>query len=69
MFLLDTPTPRRRAPPRKRPLRVGGPDPKVSALSGPPRRCVLHLGEPLYLGVAKLRLGVPVSSILVPLFR
>ena len=33
----DTPTPRRRAPPRWRHLRLGGPEPKFSEFSGPPR--------------------------------
>ena len=34
----DTPTPRRRAPPRWRHLRLGEPEPKFFEFSGPPRR-------------------------------
>ena len=34
----DTPTPRRRAPPRLRHLRQGEPEARIFALSGPPRR-------------------------------
>ena len=30
--------PKHRAPPRRRSLRLGEPDPRVSTLSGPPRR-------------------------------
>ena len=38
-FLLqhDTPTPRRGAPPRRRSLRLGEPEPKFYEFSGPPR--------------------------------
>ena len=54
--MLDTPTPRRTRP-------------KVFALFGPPRHSMLRLGEPLYLSIALLRLGVPVSYVLVSLFR
>ena len=43
-------------------LRLCGPEPRDSALSGLLRRSMLRLG------VAKLRLGVPVSPILVHLF-
>ena len=50
-------------------LRLGGPEPRNSTLSGLPRRSMLRLGKPLRLGVTKLRLGVPISSVLVPLFR
>ena len=56
LFMLDTPTP------RQRPLRLGGPEPRVYELSGPPRRSMLRQGKPL-------RLGVLVSSVLVPFFR
>ena len=64
MFMFDTPTPRRR-----RHLRLGEPEVKFSELSGPPRCSMLRLGEPLRLGVAKLRLGIPISfvSVLLPL--
>ena len=36
-FQHDTHTPRHRAPPRRRSLLLGKPEPRVSALSGPPR--------------------------------
>ena len=61
--------PRRRAPPRRRHLGLSNPDVKFSELDGLPRRSMLCLGEPLCLRVAKLRLGVPVSYVLVHLFR
>ena len=37
LFLLNTPTPRRRALSRRRSLRLGEPEPRVSTLSSPPR--------------------------------
>ena len=37
-ILLDTPTPKRGAPPRQRSLRLGETKPRVSTLSYPPRR-------------------------------
>ena len=55
-IMLDTPTPRRTRA-------------MVFTLSGPPRRSMLRLGEPLCLSVALLLLGVPVSYVLVSLFR
>ena len=61
--------PRRRSPRLGVELCLGEPEVKFSELSGPPRHSMFRLGEPLRLGVAKLRLGVLVSSILVPLFR
>ena len=38
LFLLDTPTPRCGAHPRRRSLCLGEPEPRVSALSSPPKR-------------------------------
>ena len=49
-------------------LRLGELKARIYALSGPPRLAVLHLGEPLCLGIALLRLSVPTSPVLVPLF-
>ena len=49
----DTPMPSHRS------ARLGGPEPGF----------LLRLGEPLRLGVAKLRLSVLASQVLVPLFR
>ena len=49
-FLHNTPTPRRRAPPRRRSLRLGRPE-------TPFEKFLLHLGEHLRLGVALVRLG------------
>ena len=60
--MFDTPTRRRRSPCLGVDLRLGGPEPWVSALSGSPRSSMLCLGEPLHLSVAKLRLGASVSS-------
>ena len=64
-FLLDTPTPRRRAPPRRRSSRLGGPE-------TPPKKFLLHLGvaplclsEPIHLGVALLRLGPTIVPVLL----
>ena len=59
----------RRAPLRQKLLRLGGPELRVSAFSSPLRSSMLRLGKPLCLGIVKLRLGIPVSSVLVPLFR
>ena len=55
--------------PRWRHLRLGEPEVKLSELSGPPRRSMLCLGDPLCLSVVKLHLGIPVSFVLVPLFH
>ena len=61
--------PSRRAPPMQRHLHLGEPEVKFSELFGPLRHSMFRLGEPLHLGVAKLRLGVPVRFVLVPLFH
>ena len=62
--MFDTPTPRRRSPCLSVELRLSGPKPRNSALSGLPRSSMLRLGEPLCLGIALLHLGVPISSVL-----
>ena len=61
--------PRRRSPRLGIELRIGEPEVKFLELYGPPRHSMLRLGEPLRLGVASIRLGVPTSSVFVPLFR
>ena len=62
-------TPRHRAPPRRRLLHLGGPEPGFFALSYMLRRSMLRLGEPLRLGIAKLLLGILASQVLIPLFH
>ena len=62
-ILLDTLTPRRRSG------RLGEPEAKSFEFFDLPRRRNPRLGEPLRLGVALLRLDVPKSHVLVPLFR
>ena len=49
--------PRRRAPPRRRSLRLGKPEAEFFEFFDPPRSRNLCLGKPLCLGVALLRLG------------
>ena len=53
-----------RAPPKRRSLHLGEPEPRIFALSGPPRQA----SRPR-LGEALLRLGVPASPVLAHLFR
>ena len=60
-ILLDTLKPRRRSG------RLGEPEAKSFEFFDPPRRRNPCLGEPLRLG-ALLRLGVPKSHVLVPIF-
>ena len=68
--------PRRGAPLRRRSLCLGVLESKFTEHSSSPRRSNALLrrtslprrSEPLHLGVALLRLGVPVSFVLVALF-
>ena len=50
-------------------VRLSEPEAKFSEFSNPLRRRNPRSGEPLRLGIALLRLGVPASPFLVPLFR
>ena len=51
-FLLDTPTPRHRTPPRWRSLCLGEPEAEFFEFFDPPRLRNPRLGEPLRLGQA-----------------
>ena len=62
--LFDTPTPRRRSPRLSVELRLGRTEQGFLHFLVRLGVAMLHLGEPLRLGVAKLCLSVPISSVL-----
>ena len=63
MFLFDTPTLRRKS------ARLGKPEAVFLHFLAHLGVAVLRVDEPFLIGIALLRLGIPVSPVLVPLFR